>query len=107
MGRKANRTSRRSKYREHGNSGFSEYEWETEPKHYDDSSEDEDDTDEDQRMQDEKMALRERFAGSKKGMKGAIRTTRMESEDQRQVEPAELMREMMKQAMRGNMMAQR
>jgi hypothetical protein len=96
-----------TEYREHGNSGFSEYEWETEQKHYDESSDEDDDTDDDQRMQDEKMALRERFAGSKKGMKGAIRTTRMESEDQRQVEPAELMREMMKQAMRGNKMAQR
>ena len=53
------------------------------------------------------MALRDRFAEPKKGMKGAIRTTRMEPEYQRQGEPAELMREMMKRAMRGNTTAQR
>ena len=60
-----------TEYREHVNSGFSEYERETEQKHYDESSDEDDDTDDEQRMQDEKMALRERFAGTKKGMKGA------------------------------------
>jgi hypothetical protein len=74
---------------------------------YDESSDDEDDTDEDQRMQDEQMAPRQRFIGTKKGMKGASRTTLVESMDQRQVAPAEVMREMLKKAMSGNTKAQR
>ena len=106
MDRKA-KSNVETDYRDHGNSGFSEYEWETEQKHDDESSEEDDDTDDDQRLQDEKMALRERFAEPKKGLKGAIRTTRMEPHYQRQCEPAELMREMMKQAMRGNPTAKR
>ena len=93
--------------REHVNSGFSEYEWETERQHYNESSEDDEDTDDEQRLHDEKMVLRERFAEPKKGMKGAIRTTRSEPEDQRQSEPTELMREMLKRAMNGNTTAQR
>ena len=56
-------------------SGFSDYEWEREPKQCVESSEDDDDTDDDQRERDEKMALRQRFAGgANMGMKGASRT---------------------------------
>ena len=111
QGHPSNRSKGKSnietEYREHVNSGFSEYEWETERQHYNESSEDDEDTDDEQRLQDEKMALRERFAEPKKGMKGAIRTTRSEPEDQRQSEPTELMREMLKRAMSGNTTAQR
>jgi hypothetical protein len=52
------KTKIETEYRDDGNCGFSDFEWETEQKQYVESSEDDDDTDEDQRVQDEKMALR-------------------------------------------------
>ena len=69
-------------------SGFSDYKWERESKQYATSSDDDDDTDDEQRGQNEKMALRQRFAGGvKMGMKGASRTGMMEPMEHKQMAP--------------------